>query len=459
LPNDLDSNGNGSRTNIVIRCSGIMISPPTSGSRRFVSGQKRSHLNSLRNALHYEGGKRVKKRAENNPHLYATNLYGKERKPYEWSYHKTIEDLHGYNSSLHWVVAYSGGKDSTTVATLVFDAIEKGLIAPPWSLTVMYADTGMEVPPLHQAALDTLNTLANAGVKTHVVRPELEKRFFVYMLGRGVPPPSNTFRWCTGKLKLEPMTQVLKAAHAQFGERFLLLTGVRDHESAARSERLALACSRNGAECGQGMLYVDATANRIADVAVPILHWRVCHVWDWLFFHAPARFAASTSIVAEVYGGDEAREKNARTGCMMCPLVSDDYMMDYVCSLPRYAYLAPVKRLRSLYAWMKLPHNRLRRRARHDDYPLGPLTMSARRTALAEVLAIQEEVNETAHKTGRSEISLINQEEHQRILELIKANTWPQNWTGNELRGDEIYTRDGVTPLVLPLLRESEGGA
>jgi DNA sulfur modification protein DndC len=391
------------------------------------------------------------KYVKNNPRFYATNLYGEARKPYEWSYHKTIEDLQGYDPSMHWVIAYSGGKDSTTVVTLIAHAIETGQIASPKSLTAMYADTGTEVPPLHQAAMETLTALEKAGIQTRVVRPELDKRFFVYMLGRGVTPPSNTFRWCTGKLKTEPMNRVMRAAYEQFGERFLLLTGVREGESAARDERLVIACSKNGAECGQGRLYVDKTAKRMADTAVPILHWRVCHVWDWLTFHAPPRFARSTSLVAEVYGGDEARENNARTGCMMCPLVTDDYMMEYVCSLPRYFYLTPVKRLRALYEWMKLPQNRLRRQVRSDDWPLGPLTIPARWKALADILAIQEEVNNAARTLGRPEISLINREEHARILELIEGNTWPQGWTGNEMRGDEIFTRNGVTPLLLPL--------
>jgi hypothetical protein len=36
------------------------------------------------------------------------------------------------------------------------------------------------------------------------------------------------------------------------GERLLMLTGVRLGESAVRDRRIALSCSRNGAECGQG---------------------------------------------------------------------------------------------------------------------------------------------------------------------------------------------------------------
>jgi DNA sulfur modification protein DndC len=66
---------------------------------------------------------------------------------------------------------------------------------------------------------------------------------------------------------------------------------------------------------------------------------------------------------------------------------------------------------------------------------MGPLTMEARRYALAQVKAIQNDVNRRAEQDGRPLTSLINAEE-QRILELIVANTWPQGWTGHEPRVD-----------------------
>ena len=51
--------------------------------------------------------------------------------------------------------------------------------------------------------------------------------------------------------------------------------------------------------------------------------WRVCNVWDWLTFHAP-RHGFSTQMIAEVYGGNEKEEINARTGCVGCNLASKD---------------------------------------------------------------------------------------------------------------------------------------
>ena len=84
---------------------------------------------------------------------------------------------------------------------------------------------------------------------------------------------------------------------------------------------------------------------------------------------------------------------------------------------------------------------------------MGPLTMDARRYGLSVVLGIQDEINASAVLHDRPQISLINDEEHGRILELIAANTWPQKWSGDEATGDvpfvEMY-RDGSTqPLLL----------
>jgi DNA sulfur modification protein DndC len=110
-----------------------------------------------------------------------------------------------------------------------------------------------------------------------------------------------------------------------------MLTGVRVGESAQRDSRIALSCGKNGAECGQGW-FQETTPAAVADTLAPLLHWRVCHVWDWLTFMAPTH-GLPTALVAQVYGGDEAEELNARTGCIGCPLATKDAALDYVLSL------------------------------------------------------------------------------------------------------------------------------
>jgi len=163
----------------------------------------------------------------------------------------TIASLQAYGEQYdHWAIAYSGGKDSSCVATLVPQLIANGNIPAPKSLTVLYADTRMELPPLQNSAMGVMARLRELGMDCRVVLPPMPDRFMVYMLGRGVPPPSNTFRWCTAQLKIEPMIEALRALREQSGQKLLMLTGVRVGESANRDAKIAVSCGKNGAECG-----------------------------------------------------------------------------------------------------------------------------------------------------------------------------------------------------------------
>lgn len=362
----------------------------------------------------------------------------------------TVESLTLYGSGYkHWVCAFSGGKDSTATVTAVVNLIETGRVPRPKTLTVLYADTRQELPPLQLGAMRLLDAIRERGFAAHVVLPPMDDRFFVYLLGRGVPPPNNgTLRWCTSKIKIKPMQDKLLEIRQQVGEKFLMLTGVRLGESQARDARIALSCSRNNAECGQGW-FQHTTPESVADTLAPLIHWRTCLVWDWLNFYAPEQ-GFNTSLVAEVYGQDEdgsEAEMGTRTGCIGCPLATKDTALDNLLKRPEWSYLKPLKRLRPLYEELREHRNRLRKFGeRNKDGNLsggpnriGPLTMDARRHGLKTVLTIQDEINRNAlNGYDRPFIDLIDSAERARILELIEANTWPNKWTGDEPNGAEL---------------------
>lgn len=363
----------------------------------------------------------------------------------------------------HWAIAYSGGKDSSATVTVVAHLIESGQVPAPESLTVLYADTRMEITPLQVAAMKVLEELRQRGIDCRIVLPEMDDRFMVYMLGRGVPPPKNRFRWCTSQIKIEPMMRELKALRERAGEKLLMITGVRLGESEARDARIVMSCSRDGAECGQGW-FQEATPDAVADTLAPLLHWRVCHVWAWLTAHCPD-LGFPTLDIAIAYGGKDAEEVNARTGCMGCPLASKDNALLAVVKQPAWAYLAPLLRLKPLYSDLSFNHaNRLRKSeielrkdgtAASNPQRVGPLTLEARRRGLNAVLAIQDEVNGEAIRLGHPQIDLIDLAEKMRILELISLNTWPRGWDGTEAEGDALLdkiNRDGtVQPLLVAL--------
>ena len=356
----------------------------------------------------------------------------------------TLQSLLAYWSEhQHFAVAWSGGKDSTSLLTMLVHFIDAGLLPQPECLWVFYADTRQELPPI-QIAVDQIMVKLKARdwIRVVTVRAPLDKRFMVYILGRGVPPPNNnTLRWCTRQIKVEPMAAALEQALDQLPGKALMLTGVRQGESAIRDGRIAMSCSKDGAECGQGwyqQVLPDARGikGRLATLA-PMLHWRVCWIWDWLKIYAPMEeFGAwPTQILADAYGGDDAKEINARTGCIGCPLAQKDTALETIIAMPAWEHLAPLLELKPLYRWMREPKQRLRKAGAErlkdgsiakNPQRMGPLTLDARAEALTLILDIQ----------ARAHVDLINAEEEARIRELIAARTFPDKWSGDEPRAD-----------------------
>jgi len=390
-------------------------------------------------------------------------LFGGQRLQMTESIRLTIESLNEYGPRhKHWAIAWSGGKDSTALLTLVVYLLASGKVARPQSLRVFYADTRLELQPLWLVAQDIRDELAERGIEVETVMAPLDKRFLVYILGRGVPPPNNnTMRWCTRQIKIDPMQLALAGSVGKLGEKVLMLTGVRQGESAIRDGRIAMSCGRDGAECGQGW-YQETLPESLCDTLAPLLHWRVCHVWEWLKSWAPqAEFGDwSTRLLAEAYGGDEAEEINARTGCIGCPLTESDKALDAIVALPGWAHLAPLKRLRPIWRELREPKHRLRKAGAEvlksgelakNPQRMGPILLETRRWALEQVLAIQAEVNAT--EAGRQRpVDLLNAEEIARIEELIAAGTWPDGWSGEEPVAttmlDRVYQDGSVQPLL-----------
>lgn len=102
----------------------------------------------------------------------------------------TLQSLRAYwDRHQHVAVAWSGGKDSTATITLIVHLIEAGHLPRPAKLYVFYADTRQELPPIQRAAELLMAMLAQRDwIEVTVVRAPLDKRFMVYILGRGVPP-------------------------------------------------------------------------------------------------------------------------------------------------------------------------------------------------------------------------------------------------------------------------------
>lgn len=417
----------------------------------------------------------------------------KERLTIEEAIEGTVESLLSYGRMYdHWVFAFSGGKDSTALLTVVLYLIEKGRIPGPERMTVLMSDTRQEFPPLMVNARIVLAAAQKRGAKIEVVTPALDRRMYVYMLGRGVPPAGNDhFRWCTRILKGDPMDKAMGVMGwemkvkqlrqlVQFARTngwgwlpilghgldiagspsLLTLTGVRLGESEVRDARISLSCSTDG-ECGQGWFHKDRPGLSMA--LAPLVHWRLCHVEDWLSLFAPG-YGFDTTLLCRMYGLglEDDRETAMRTGCAGCMLVYKDRALERIVSLPEWDYLAPLRRLKGVYEELKKPYRRLRKAdfldsqgGQHIRYrQLGPLTMAARLWGLEQILGIQTEINSEARRRGAPEMWLIDAEEEIRILELIAADTWPRGWRGDEPAGDEPLDRQTLLAEGLAAVQE-----
>ncbi|WPE19888.1 phosphoadenosine phosphosulfate reductase family protein [Shinella zoogloeoides] len=399
-----------------------------------------------------------------------TLFEGSKRLVYDEAAEMTLQSMQAYGPAHdHWVFAFSGGKDSTATLTVIMHLIDAGRLMAPKTITVLYADTRMELPPLAIAAAKLLDRLRARGIHCETVCAPLDQRFLVYMLGRGVPPPNNnTFRWCTRQIKVDPMTVALERRIGELHGSILMITGVRQGESAIRDGRIAMSCGKDGAECGQGWYQqvvpqAAGIRGKIATLA-PLLHWRVCNVFDWLKIYArmPEYGAWDTGAVVDAYGGDEAQEINARTGCNGCPLASRDLGLETVLRVPYWSYIAPLLGLKPLYRELREPRHRLKKTGidangeiatAKNKQRMGPLTFEARLMALDRVLSIQEQINADALCLGRPAVDILNAEEETRIRELIDLETWPNGWEGDEPTADTpmdtIYADGSIQPLFI----------
>ncbi len=311
-----------------------------------------------------------------------------------------------------WMVAYSGGKDSTLVAilTLLFLQENENVDVKP---RVIYSDTLLEMPPLREAADALLHYMRRQlatsplNLRVDVVEPAVKDRFWVRFLGRGYPPPGPRFRWCTHRLKIRPADRLL---NEDSDLDTAVLTGVRYGESASRKRRLTASCA-NGGECGQDYWYTKGPEGSNRSYYAPIIDWRTCKVWDFLAFVAP-ELGWPTKALFKLYGAQDLR-----FGCWTCTLVREDKTMKNLMNRPE---MGDLKKLHDFRNFMeKLGRDKTRRVTRPDGKP-GPMDMVTRRELLAELVTLQAE-------TGRK---LISKEELSAIEREWKRISWRNENTG-----------------------------
>lgn len=284
-----------------------------------------------------------------------------------------------FNAGHPMVVAYSGGKDSSVVAALVFHAAQLHRAAGGTPVVVATTgDTLVESPEVvqhYRAELARMRAFGKANgiiVHAHIVQPSLASTFQVKVLtGRALPSFPGTHGDCSTDLKIAPQRAFRRRLFRQLSNKGLAepvtCLGTRFAESARRAEGMRV----------RGDSDVAAIRNKDGDLVMsPIAHWSDDDVWEAIaLYGARARpcfsdfedmrriyahsVGTSCAVVADAISEGSAKRKagkcGARLGCHVCQMAEDKSLANMIDFDERYAYARGLQRL-----------NRFIRATRHD---------------------------------------------------------------------------------------------
>ncbi len=201
-----------------------------------------------------------------------------------------VEDTYKrYNKKkhIHFVVSFSGGKDSQVVLDLVSRVI------PPDEYIVIFTDTTMEIPPTYQAVKDAekLYTERYPDLKFYTARNPIHSHEFWREFG----PPSRILRWCCSVYKTAPVIKLVRELYPQTKQpKLIIFDGVRSDESLNRQTYKRIA----------GAVKHPSQIN-----AEVIKHWNTTEIFLYLFSR-------------EIELNEGYKYGLNRVGCNICPFAS-----------------------------------------------------------------------------------------------------------------------------------------
>ncbi len=246
--------------------------------------------------------------------------------------HKEIQDVY-LSDHRPWVIGYSGGKDSTTCLQLIFYALSDLPIDKRLKpIHIITTDTLVETPLIVDLIDNTLKRISlkaaecNIPFITHRLKPVISDSFWVNLIGKGYPAPSQRFRWCTERLKIRPANRFITEQLSKYGEVILVL-GVRRQESSTRAQVINLHSIQNS------VLSRHSTFSS-AFVYTPIKEWSINDVWSYLL-QVPSPWGNNNRDLVALYRTaqgecplvvDDTTPScgNSRFGCWVCTLVAED---------------------------------------------------------------------------------------------------------------------------------------
>ncbi|MBW4591774.1 MAG: DNA phosphorothioation system sulfurtransferase DndC [Brasilonema angustatum HA4187-MV1] len=352
-----------------------------------------------------------------------------------------IQELYCLDA-IPWVVGYSGGKDSTATLQLIWNAIAQ---LPPEKRTrtihVITTDTGVENPYVSAWVRNSLEQMKVAAqeqrmaIEPHLLQPEIKQTYWVGLIGKGYPAPRHKFRWCTGRLKIEPSSRFIRDVVRASGETIVIL-GTRKTESTNR----ALIMKKR--EVGRVRDRLSPHPDLVNSLLyTPIEDWRTDEVWLYLMqWQNP--WGYSNKDLFAMYRGATADNEcplvvdtstpscgSSRFGCWVCTMVSKDKSMEaMIQNEEEKEWMQPLLDIRNeldaeddrdkrdfrrIWGEVQLFERNLNGEISVEPIP-GPYTKYWREHWLRKVLEAQTQIRRTAPENMR-DITLITTEELSEI--------------------------------------------
>lgn len=308
-----------------------------------------------------------------------------------------------------WIIGFSGGKDSTVMLQLVWEALKQvkdfhGVVGR--DVYVVCNDTMVENPVITEYVHRVLTKIEQAAVEQNIpIRviktiPRLEDSFWVNLIGKGYPAPNNAFRWCTERLKIKPTQRFIVEQVDEFGEAVILI-GTRSAESASRAKSM-----KKHAIKGKRLTKHPTQPNTY--MYAPIRHLMLEEVW-YVINTMPSPWGADNGELFQIYSDASADDYEcptvvtdkdhkscgqSRFGCWTCTVVKQDKSMSALID-NGLTWLNPLLKLRNELAEERnIIENRMPQRRNGTDAVngMGPYFPQYRASVLKRLLQTQKEV-------------------------------------------------------------------
>lgn len=303
-----------------------------------------------------------------------------------------------------WIVAFSGGKDSTVVLQLVYEMLLSLPKEKRKKVFVVMSDTKVESPVIEDYLKETMKILNESSkdlgleFEAIIVEPNEEEEFWFNLIGKGYPSPTRTFRWCTDKLKIRPTQDTMNNITSKYGS-CVLLIGTRKKESINRQKTME-ARELNS----RGLHPHDYIPNTLVYSAIS--EWSNDDVWYYLTSHNPPPWQKNhdelLNLYTKAHGGEcefitnteQPSCGSSRFGCWVCTVVTDDKSMKGFIDTGD-DWLKPLYDFRFFLKEIREDTTKRSAIRRNGTFGAGPFTSEARKEILDKLLKTEQIIGRT----------------------------------------------------------------